>query len=329
MSFEMKDENGRNIEVFHDLPEHFKPYYRSNAKNFGATGDFGDAVFNWHRGNGFSVWYSNYLVQRNSILIGRSDTSVLELHISVVNQITGFWDGVAQPSLQPFQFNLSFTPHVNTKAIFTGGKVYETCDIHFEKEFLIRLAPDFPMLSDFLEKVEKGIPADLSAINFFCTPDMVAAIHFIHHYKTSERRYKYLLESKVIEILILALERVEEQYPQSPLKLYPRDIEALHEVKRLIELEIDEMPSLTELASKVAINEFKLKNGFRFLFGISPYKYHVQLKMEKAKQLLLDTNKSIVEIAYMLGYQYDNNFSIEFKKHFGYQPGYFRKHGKR
>lgn len=328
MNFKIKDDNGRSIEVISAIPEHLQPYARSTAETLAATGDFGNALFNSYKGDGFSVWYSYYWVERNAVLIGRSNNYVLELHISVVNQIVGSWDGVLQPSLRPFQFNLSFTPYVSTRALFMGGLTYETFDIHFEKAFLMRMASDFPMLSDFLENVEKGLPADLSTINFFCTPEMISAIRFIHGYHNSERKHRHLLEAKVIEILVSALERVEERNPEDPIKLSSTDIEALHEVKRLIDSVVDEMPSLTELASKVLINEYKLKNGFRFLFGISPYKYHVQLKMEKAKVLLLETNRSIVEIAYTLGYQYDHNFSIEFKKYAGCQPGYFRKHGK-
>lgn len=328
MIFKLKDENGKRIEVVQEIPEHLRSYYREGAENLSATGDFGEAVFNCYKGDGFSLWYSSYLTQRDGKLTGEADTEVLELHISVINQIKGTWDGIASPSLPPYQFSLSFTPYVRTEAVFQAGKHYETCDIHFERWFLQRMATDFPLLSEFLEKVEKDIPTDLTDTHFYCNQEMITAIRFIRNHRNNGRRHKYLLECKVKEILIEALERAEDQAQGKPIRLSPRDRDALYEAKRLIELETDEMPSLSELCSKTLLNEFKLKKGFKMLFGISPYQYHVQLKMEHAKFLLLNTDQSIVEISLTLGYQYDHNFSIEFKKYCSCTPTYFRRHGK-
>lgn len=328
MEFELKDENGQRIYIQRDLPEHLRTHYWSNAENLVAMGDFGDAIFHCYIGDGFSLWYSSYLIKQNSKLTAIADSRVLELHISVVNQIEGSWDGIASPSLSPYEFSLTFTPHVHTEAHFAAGKSYVTCDIHFEKWFLQQMAADFPLLAEFLEKVEMGIPTDLTDTHFCCTLEMINAIRFVYDHRNSKRSYKHLLECKVKEILIDALERTEVNREGNPLKLSDRDRQGLLEAKRLIELEVDEMPSLATICSKTLLNEFKLKKGFKQLFGVSPYQYHVQLKMEQAKFLLLNTHQSIVEISLTLGYQYDNNFSIEFKKYAGCTPTYFRKHGK-
>lgn len=330
MSFTLRDENGRKIEIFNQLPEHLKRYYQKNAENIAAMGDFGEAVFHHYPGEGFSVWYSSYNAQHDSVLIGGANSEVLELHISLINQIEGTWEGIENASLPPYRFGLSFTPHVNTRAIFKADNHYETCDIHFEKWFLQRMSVDFPLLAEFMEKVEKNIPTDLTKHHFFCTMEMITAIRFIHNHRNSERRHKYMLECKVKEILIAALERAEEQLlPRKPLKLSVNDQESLREAKRLIELDVDEMPSLADLCKRTLLNEYKLKKGFKMLFGVSPYQYHVQLKMERAKFLLLNTEQTIVEIALTLGYQYDHNFSIEFKKYCGCTPSYFRKQNRK
>ncbi len=52
---------------------------------------------------------------------------------------------------------------------------------------------------------------------------------------------------------------------------------------------------------------------------------HIQLKLvDKAKELLCATNKSVSEIAYELGFKYPHHLSRMFKKNTGYSPNEFR-----
>lgn len=58
--------------------------------------------------------------------------------------------------------------------------------------------------------------------------------------------------------------------------------------------------------------------------GKSAQEYIQQRIMETAKNLLADTNKTISEIAYALGYQYPQYFSRAFKKAQGHTPNEYR-----
>jgi AraC-like DNA-binding protein len=64
---------------------------------------------------------------------------------------------------------------------------------------------------------------------------------------------------------------------------------------------------------------------FKNYTGMAPGQYLIQLKIEKSKELLCDTSKSIKEIAYEL--KFDNNFyfSKQFKEKTGLTPAQFRK----
>ena len=68
------------------------------------------------------------------------------------------------------------------------------------------------------------------------------------------------------------------------------------------------------------MNEFKLKKGFKYLFGAPVFAFRKISKMEKAKDLLLNANLSIDEIAFMTGFDHPSNFNKAFKKHFLYTP---------
>ena len=54
--------------------------------------------------------------------------------------------------------------------------------------------------------------------------------------------------------------------------------------------------------------------------GVSPMKYIIYLRMQKAVELLKRKTFSISQIAYALGYKNQFYFSKEFKKYFGLPP---------
>lgn len=59
--------------------------------------------------------------------------------------------------------------------------------------------------------------------------------------------------------------------------------------------------------------------------GTSVYDFLIRTRMEKAKELLIQTDKKIYEIADMVGYGYSQHFSNSFKKYFDCTISEFRK----
>jgi AraC-like DNA-binding protein len=81
---------------------------------------------------------------------------------------------------------------------------------------------------------------------------------------------------------------------------------------------------LTEIASALGISYSKFRIDFKKQTGVSPLQYHLLLKIEKSKELLLNTHKSQKEIAFELGFESDVYFNRLFKRKTGLAPGRFR-----
>ena len=112
-----------------------------------------------------------------------------------------------------------------------------------------------------------------------------------------------------------------------PLKR--RDIRYIRQAKRIVTENFDQHITIPELAKKAGINETKLKEGFRELYGQSIHDYLLQLRISKAKHLLATTLLTIVDITYHVGYNNATHFSSMFKKEIGMPPTEWRKrHGK-
>jgi AraC family transcriptional regulator len=64
---------------------------------------------------------------------------------------------------------------------------------------------------------------------------------------------------------------------------------------------------------------------FKRSFGLSPYQFILQRRVERAKALLRDRNHSIAEVAMLCGFASQAHFHTTFKARTGVTPGMYRK----
>ena len=98
----------------------------------------------------------------------------------------------------------------------------------------------------------------------------------------------------------------------------------LQRVARLMEAGLADRFRLQALASEVGLSPFHFSRVFKQSTGYSPSEYFIQLKITEARRLLMETEKSIVEIAPDLGYSSPSHFSQVFKKAVGVRPREYR-----
>lgn len=83
-----------------------------------------------------------------------------------------------------------------------------------------------------------------------------------------------------------------------------------------------------ELAMKLNISYSWFRKVFKDYTGYAPAKYFQELKLRKAKQLLVSTSNSVKEISFMLDYKSTEHFFSLFKKHTGFTPLEYRTFGR-
>ena len=98
-------------------------------------------------------------------------------------------------------------------------------------------------------------------------------------------------------------------------------IEAIRfEMRQNIEKALD----LKAMAQNHNVSYSYFRKMFKKYTGVSPGQYHLKLRIMRAKELLISTDKSIKEISYELGFQSIFYFSNMFKKKEGTTPSSFR-----
>lgn len=74
----------------------------------------------------------------------------------------------------------------------------------------------------------------------------------------------------------------------------------------------------------VGTNECTLKAGFKEAFRTTVFNYLFDYRMNIAIHYLLDTNKSIGEVAGLVGYEHQAHFCTAFKRKFNVTPSEYR-----
>jgi AraC family transcriptional regulator len=87
--------------------------------------------------------------------------------------------------------------------------------------------------------------------------------------------------------------------------------------------------ALEEIATAAYLSEFHFARLFKQITGITPHVYLANLRIERARKLLAETQIPIIEIAAMVGYQSQSHFTKIFKSITGLTPREYRSVGSR
>jgi len=108
------------------------------------------------------------------------------------------------------------------------------------------------------------------------------------------------------------------------MKLKKEDIERIQLARELLMKSRRYHITINDLSKEIQLNRTKLQYGFKELYGVSIDDYRIKLRMEKAKELLEQTEKSVKEISMLVGYKSLGSFSAMFKKVYNMSPSEWR-----
>ncbi|NMS89572.1 AraC family transcriptional regulator [Clostridioides difficile] len=89
---------------------------------------------------------------------------------------------------------------------------------------------------------------------------------------------------------------------------------------------LDEMLNLEAIAKETGYSKYHLHRIFTSVVGFTVHNYIQRRRLTEAARMLIFTEKPIIEIALISGYDTQRSFSHRFKKMFKYSPNFFRKH---
>ena len=100
---------------------------------------------------------------------------------------------------------------------------------------------------------------------------------------------------------------------------------AITGVRRLLEQNIEDVPSLAELAEAVGMDRFHLSRTFRKCVGMSLRVYVRELRLKRACELLAMSQYSITTTSFECGFYDLPHFDRAFRRRFGITPSEYRR----
>lgn len=99
----------------------------------------------------------------------------------------------------------------------------------------------------------------------------------------------------------------------------------LKRVVSAMEESLDQAFCLGDLADEAGMSQYHFSRLFKRATGLSPSRYFIRLRMTKARQLLKETDMSIIDAGLEVGYTSASHFSQAFKREVGVLPSDYRK----
>ena len=184
------------------------------------------------------------------------------------------------------------------------------CTIHWENlPGFVEDFPDVPVTSDLYE---------IDRNRFTCSGG-TAAIDMMLNVISLQHGYE--LAAQVADQFMH--ERIRDRHDQQRMSL-PARLGVRHpkllSIIEIMEKNLEEPLARGELAEHAGLSTRQLERLFRKYLNRSPARYYLELRLNRARLLLLQTNMSVIDVALACGFVSPSHFSKCYRDFFGKTP---------
>ncbi|MGO4995889.1 helix-turn-helix domain-containing protein [Oribacterium sp. Sow4_G1_1] len=185
----------------------------------------------------------------------------------------------------------------------------------------------FNGVATFNDSEWRLILAVISEFKAMCEEDKMGAAVSME----DAHAFLYLQALELASIFAKARRRQLHAELEANQKVVPETVvktgvhQKVHEVALYLQTHIHESVSLEELAQRFFMSRSYLTRSFRNVTGFSVVEYMTYIRIQKAQQLLRESDRSITEIADLCGFGNITYFEKVFKTTTGHTPVQYRK----
>lgn len=303
--------------------------YPFSRENFMAKikPELGAGSFVWYNlGNGIAAYLYAYTLYQDTITSLYSDIPGAVLVFNLGDEFTHAFKNGVKYAIKKNSFFIGFSSdafHVEMQTL--KGKEYRTVTIGIKEALLGHLISNYREVHQRMESeanqngyaILEGGEIDrrqFEILEAFQTHEMDTNLLNVLH-----------LEAHIMYLAHYTIERLmSTMHKIADFSLDIKTIHSLEKAKNIIINEYDKELSIKQIAYRSAINECYLKKDFKAYYGMTVYAMLQKQRLNVAKSLL-QSNHSVKEVAFKVGYKHTGNFSKLFTEHFGVTPSIYRK----
>lgn len=197
----------------------------------------------------------------------------------------------------------------------------------------ITVSFDVDQAQESLSGLLGGFNVDLRALRRrFCPEGLPFVVHgaagvnhiFSELYSVPEGIRDVYFKLKVCELLLF-LEMLDVDGPLEARRYFPAShVEKVTAAHDAMLADLGARWSAEDLARRYDMPLTAFKACFKGVYGAPPYAYLKAFRMERAAQLLRETDRRIADVALEVGYESPSKFAAAFKQHAGVTPSAYR-----
>lgn len=148
---------------------------------------------------------------------------------------------------------------------------------------------------------------------------------FIEEAKFRKFGYEIILEKLAIQIILTLLRLTNHNLEGVSNKISKYKKNVIEKAIEIIKEKYDTSISIDELAAEFGLHPHYFIRLFKSVTGKTPYEFILDLKIEKAMELLLIKHMKITDVCFFCGFTNQSHFSSVFRKKVGLSPSEYRK----
>lgn len=291
----------------------FLPSTTKNVVTIQATGAFGKIIVDEIQTVTHKIWHSRFNMQGTMHLSLKllDETPGIRIIFNMKNR-TNFSVNGRQMTRLRLQYNLIYNPESTIEYVFSKG-TYAAFVIFIPYQWLLHKKDYDLEIASILEQIDQQK-------SFTITKNSTAHMRdIVDKLLNGINKRPIYIEGKILELL----NHIFDQSNTSQQRFLKQnfsdnDIQKIEYAMEYIQENMSKPCTIAELSKEVGITPLKLKIGFRQLYGFTIHHLVQDERMTLASKLLSETDKSIKEIAHLVGFSSHSHFSTAFKKWHGY-----------
>ncbi len=211
---------------------------------------------------------------------------------------------------------------------FKAGVQTEIGSLEIDRrKFLDQIACDLKSVSYRLRELFKDVSAKSKFYhdgNYSATLNQVMTQVLSHQGVGLVRRMYF--QAKSLEILTeqIRLFNDDKKDKNHQYLLRQSEVGTIRKIAEEIMNNLNDDHSISILVEKTGLNENKLQAGFRLLYTKSVKAFIHEVRLNTARDLLVNTDLTIAEVVHLIGLSNGGYFSKKFKEHYGMAPSEYR-----
>jgi AraC family transcriptional regulator len=99
----------------------------------------------------------------------------------------------------------------------------------------------------------------------------------------------------------------------------------IHEVQVFLAQNLAYDVDLTTIAAQASLSPYYFTRQFTAMIGMPPYRYLITLRIQRAAQLLRESDLTVTQILHRVGFHSPSHFTTTFRRHMGMSPTAYRR----